>query len=67
MSEVHTEDKKHQRMVKKLVCDLIKNGYPPRQISISGLQNPDLENWAKGEGIIFDAKQEIDLIFLGQK
>jgi len=42
---------------------MVKRGCPPAQVSISGIQNPDLEIWAKKKGITFDKKQKVDLLF----
>jgi len=57
------ENKQHQRTVKKLVNVLIKKGCPSKKISISGIQSPGLEDWAREKGIIFDPKQEVDIKF----
>lgn len=62
MAEVHAEGKRHQQIVQVEVRELLRRGCPPEQISISGIQNPDLENWAKKKGIVFDPKQKVDLI-----
>ena len=59
---VHAEDKRHQQMVRRLVMSMLKRGCPPEQISISGLQNPDLETWAAGKGVIFDKAQKVDIL-----
>lgn len=63
MVEVHAEDKQHQRIVQRLIRNVIKSGCPPEEIFVSGIQNPDIENWAKGKGIVFDHKQKVDLLF----
>ena len=65
MIETHAESKQHQRIVQNLVRQLLKKGCPSEQISISGIQNPDLENWARRKGITFDKIQEVDLMFPG--
>lgn len=61
--ETHAEDKQHQRIVQRLVRSFLKKGCPPEQVSISGIQNPDIEAWAKRKGITFDKKQEVDIIW----
>jgi len=65
MIETHAESKQHQRIVRDLIRQLLKMGCPPEQISTSGIQNPDLESWARRKGIIFDKTQEVDLMFPG--
>ena len=62
MAEVHAEDKRHQRIIQNLVNNLILKGCPPERISISGIQNPDIEKWAIRKGIIFDKTQKVDLL-----
>jgi len=59
----HAEDRQHQRIVQRLARQMVKRGCPPAQVSISGIQNPDLEIWAKKKGITFDKKQKVDLLF----
>ena len=56
------EGKQHERIVQRLVNNLIKEGCPPELISISGIQNPGLEAWARRKGIVFDKKQKVDII-----
>ena len=58
----HREDIQHQRIVQRLVRNMIKKGCPPNEISISAIQNPDIENWARRKGVIFNLKQEVDLL-----
>lgn len=60
--ETHEEDKQHQRIVQRLTLSIVKKGCPPEQVSISGLQNPSLERWAKRKGIIFDRTQKVDIL-----
>lgn len=63
MAEAHAEDMKHQRAVQSTVRGLIKlHGHRPEEISISGIQNPDIEKWATRKGIVFNKKQKVDII-----
>jgi len=57
------ENSQHQRAVQRLVNSLIKRGCPPRAISISGIQNPDLERWAGKKGVIFAGGQKVDILY----
>ena len=52
----------HQRIVQQLCRNLIKNGCPPNEIRISGIQNPDIEGWANHKGIVVGKKQEFDIL-----
>ena len=56
------ESLQHQRIVQKLCRNLLKDGCPPNLIRISGIQNPNIEKWANHKGIIFDKKQEFDIL-----
>lgn len=62
MAETHAEDKQHQRIVQRAVNEAIKRGYKPEDISISGIQNPDLEAWCKRKGVIFNPEQKVDIL-----
>lgn len=62
MVEVHAEDKQHQRIVKRLVNAFIKKGCLPGEISISGIQNPDIKEWAEKKGVVWDPQQKVDII-----
>jgi hypothetical protein len=54
-------DIQHGRTVQRLVNNLIKDGCPPSQISISAKQNPQLEDWAKRKGVVFSKTQAYDI------
>lgn len=62
MVGTEAENKQHQEIVRREVRELIKAGCPPNQISISGIQNPDLENWANKKGVVFEKTQEVDIL-----
>ena len=63
MAEAHAEDKQHQRIVQRIVRNILKKGCPPGKVSISGIQSPDLEMWARRKGIIFSETQKVDLLY----
>lgn len=54
-------NKQHERIVQKLVRNLIKDGCPPSHITISARQNKGLEAWAKRKGIVFSKTQKHDI------
>ena len=54
-------NKQHERIVQRLVNNLIKDGCPPSQISISARQNKGIEAWAKRKGIVFNKTQKFDI------
>lgn len=56
------EDKRHQTVVQHIVREHLREGMKPECISISGIQNPSLESWAKRKGVRFDKKQEVDVL-----
>ena len=56
------EGKQHERIVQKLVNNLIKKGCPRDTITISGIQNPGLGAWAKHKGITFSTTQKFNIL-----
>ena len=56
------EDKRHQEAVRRIVNKMIRDGASPSSIGISGIQNPNLKDWAMRKGIRFDIKQKVDII-----
>lgn len=62
MAIAHKESIQHQRVVQRLCRNLIRDGCPPGEISISGMQNPDIESWAKKKGIRVSKVQKLDIL-----
>jgi len=60
--QAHAEGKQHQRSVQYYINSVIRAGVSPADISVSGIQNPGLEVWARRKGIVFDRQQKIDVI-----
>ena len=52
----------NEKIVRRLVLNLLRNGCPPSQIRISGGQNPKLKDWSKKKGITWDPKQKFDIL-----
>ena len=51
-----------ERGIKQCVTNLLRNGCPADEISISGIQNPGLRGWAEKKGVIWNLYQKVDVI-----
>lgn len=53
--------KQHEKIIQRLVNNLIRDGCPPSKIRISASQNRGLEAWANRKGIVFSKTQKVDI------